>query len=88
MQNNLTKRESQMSHKEYKIENNTITLDQTLESEDYGLIVSKDGELKGIWIPDSIKDKDNFPQEIAQLCIDHFGLDPNSDEDYAGATVH
>ena len=45
MQNNLTKRESQMSHKEYKIENNTLTLDQTLESEDYGLIVSKDGEL-------------------------------------------
>ena len=51
--------------------------------------MSADGQLKGIWIPESIEDKENFPQEIAQLCIDHFGLDPNGDMDgYHGATVH
>ena len=87
MQNNLTK-ENLMSHKEYKFDNDKKTLEAHLESDDYGLIVSKDGELKGIWIPDNAEDKDTFPQEIAQLCIDHFGLDPNAEDEYAGATLH
>ena len=43
-----------MSHKEYKIEEHKLTLQDTLENDDYGLIVSKDGELKGIWIPESV----------------------------------
>lgn len=77
-----------MSHKEYKFDNNKKTLEEHLESDDYGLIVSKDGELKGIWIPDTAEVKEHFPQGIAQLCIDHFGLDPNSDDEYAGATLH
>ncbi len=77
-----------MSHKEYKFDNNKKTLEKHLEEDDYGLIVSKDGELKGIWIPDTAEDKDNFPQQIAQLCVTHFGIDPNSDDEYAGATIH
>ena len=67
-----------MSHKQYNIDKAKKTLEENLESDDYGLIVSKDGELKGIWIPDSAEDKDIFPQGIAQLCITHFGLDPNA----------
>tara|TARA_X000001036_G_scaffold177580_1_gene168118 strand:+ start:368 stop:634 length:267 start_codon:yes stop_codon:yes gene_type:complete len=88
MQNNNLTKESLMSHKEYKFDTNKKTLQEHLGSDDYGLIVSKDGELKGIWIPDTAEDKENFPQEIAQLCIDHFGLDPNGDDEYAGATLH
>jgi len=87
MHNNLTK-ESLMSHKEYKFDEAKKTFEENLESDDYGLIVSKDGELKGIWIPDTAEDKDIFPQGIAQLCIDHFGLDPNGEDEYAGATLH
>ena len=78
-----------MSHKQYNIDKDKKTLEENLESDDYGLIVSKEGILKGIWIPDSAEDKDTFPHEIAQLCIDHFGLDPNGeDDDYVGATIH
>jgi|TARA_B100001741_G_C16506094_1_gene577188 hypothetical protein len=87
MQYKHQKRESQVTHKAHKIENNKITLDNSLDSDDYGLIVSKNGELKGIWIPDTVEDKENFPKAIANLCINYFGLDPNADEEYP-ATLH
>jgi hypothetical protein len=89
MKYNITLKENQMSHKEYKIEEHKLTLQDTLENDDYGLIVSKNGELKGIWIPESVSDKDNFPEEIAELCIQTFGLDPNAeDESRHGHTLH
>ena len=39
-----------------------VSFDDALTKDDYGLIVSKDGELKGIWIPDNAEDAEDFAQ--------------------------
>ena len=57
-----------------------VSFDDALTKDDYGLIVSKDGELKGIWIPDGAEDADEIPESIVELCMQYFNLDPNADE--------
>lgn len=63
-----------------------IPFDETLGDDDYGLIISKDGELKGVWIPESVEDEE-IPQVIIDLCLHFFGVDPNDDDDPL-QTVH
>jgi hypothetical protein len=53
-----------------------VEFEKALASDDYGLIISKDGMLKGIWIPDG-EDQDVIPDSIAKLCIEYFHIDPN-----------
>jgi hypothetical protein len=55
----------------------------TLDEDDYGLIISKDGMLKGVWIPET-HDEEEIPEVIVELCKNYFGLDPNNDE----RTIH
>lgn len=55
----------------------------TLDEDDYGLIISKDGMLKGVWIPET-HDDEEIPEVIVELCKNYFGLDPNNDE----RTIH
>lgn len=55
----------------------------TLDEDDYGLIISKDGMLKGVWIPET-HDDEEIPEVIVELCKTYFGLDPNNDE----RTIH
>ena len=55
----------------------------TLDEDDYGLIISKDGMLKGVWIPET-HDDEEIPEVIVELCKNYFGLDPNDDE----RTIH
>ena len=50
---------------------------ETLEEDDYGLIVSKDGMIKGIWVPESMEGLDELPFNLASLCETYFGVDPN-----------
>ena len=59
-----------------------VSFDDALTKDDYGLIVSKDGELKGIWIPDSAEDADEIPQAVADLCMQYFEIDPNAEEEH------
>ena len=33
--------------------------DQTLEEDDYGIIVGKDGTIKGIWVPRHLENMEN-----------------------------
>jgi|TARA_B110000977_G_scaffold86978_1_gene115814 hypothetical protein len=60
-----------MSHKQI-----TLEFKQSLSDTDYGLIVGADGMLKGIWVPEDMDDQD-IPQNIVDLCIQKFGIDPN-----------
>ena len=53
--------------------------EETLEEDDYGIILGKDGSLKGIWIPSHLEDEDELPESIRQLIRTVFGIDPNSD---------
>jgi|TARA_B110000503_G_scaffold41754_1_gene68596 hypothetical protein len=63
-----------MSHNQVELE-----FKKSLESTDYGLIVGCDGMLKGIWVPES-QDGLDIPDAIVDLCIEKFGIDPNSNE--------
>jgi len=60
-----------MSHKHVELE-----FKQSLSETDYGLIVGKYGELKGIWVPCGLEDQE-IPHAIVNLCISKFGIDPN-----------
>jgi len=60
----------------------TIELEEALEEDDWGLIISSDGKLKGLFIPDG-KDEDLVPQSIIQICEKYFGIDVTETE-----TVH
>jgi hypothetical protein len=53
-----------------------MEFENALSETDYGLIVGKDGSLKGIWIPSGYEDED-IPDAIVDLCIQRFGIDPN-----------
>lgn len=63
-----------------------IGFKSSLDADDYGIIISSEGKLKGVWIPNSQEDE-TIPQSIVQICIDNFGIDPNSDQDVS-QTVH
>jgi hypothetical protein len=60
--------------------------DETLEEDDYGIIVGKDGIIKGIWVPRHLENMENIPNSIANMCNLHFGVDPNDELCYH--TVH
>lgn len=60
--------------------------DETLEEDDYGIIVGKDGSIKGIWVPRHLENMENIPDSIANMCNLHFGVDPNDESCYH--TVH
>ena len=66
-----------------------ITFEEALEDDDWGLIVDKTGKLKGLFIPDGA-DEDDVPEEIIQLCIRYFGIDPEEfySDDNENPTVH
>jgi len=66
-----------MSHSKIELEFN-----KALESTDYGLIIDKSGQLKGIWIPNTVH-QSIIPDSIAQLCVERFGIDPNCDSQNA-----
>ena len=65
-----------MSHK-------FVGFSETLDDDDYGLIVGIDGELKGIWVPVHFDSRTTVPDEIARLCKTYFGLDPNDETCYS-----
>ena len=58
-----------MSHK-------LLEFKESLTDTDYGLIIGKSGELKGIWIPSGFQD-DAIPDAIVNICLAKFGIDPN-----------
>jgi hypothetical protein len=60
--------------------------DQTLEEDDYGIIVGKDGTIKGIWVPRHLENEELIPAAIANMCDLHFGVDPNDESCYH--TIH
>lgn len=66
-----------MSHRQIELE-----FRQTLEVTDYGLIVGCDGNLKGIWVPETMEGMD-IPEGIINMCIQKFGIDPNGHNEQA-----
>jgi hypothetical protein len=58
----------------------------TLEEDDYGIIVGKDGMIKGIWVPSHLENEEEIPAAIANMCETNFGVDPNDESCYH--TIH
>ena len=61
-----------------------VEFGENLDEDDYGLIVGSDGTLKGLFIPKGHEDQ-LVPDAIVNLCIEHFGIDPNLDDE---PTIH
>jgi hypothetical protein len=59
-----------------------IYFENCLEDDDYGIVVGRDGSLKGIWVPKGLENEADVPSTIARVCIEHFGLDPNDKSNY------
>ena len=59
---------------------------ETLEEDDYGIIVGKDGAVKGIWVPSHLENGDKIPAAIANICEINFGIDPNDKSNHQ--TLH
>ena len=66
-----------MSHKQIELE-----FKKALDTTDYGLIVGCDGMLKGIWVPEIMDGKD-IPDNIVNMCVQKFGIDPNGQGEQA-----
>lgn len=60
-----------------------LSFDESLEDDDWGLIIGKDGSLKGLFVPDG-EDEDLVPEVIVKLCKEYWGIDVTSE----GETLH
>lgn len=59
-----------------------ITFEQSLEEDDWGIIIGKNGELKGMFIPEGEEETD-VPPVIVKMCKDYFGIDVTAE-----VTIH
>ena len=67
-----------------------ITFEESLEHDDWGLIIDKNGRLKGLFIPEG-SSEDDVPESIIQLCCSQFGINPDEfykDSDNENQTLH
>jgi len=62
-----------------------VTFDDVLGDEEWGLILDKDGNLKGLWIPQELSEED-VPDVVVKLIKENWGVDPNDETVYG--TIH
>ena len=62
-----------------------IQFEDALEDDDWGLIISSNGELKGLFIPEG-KEEEDVPETIVEMCTKIFGIDVT--QDYQENTIH
>lgn len=55
-----------------------MTFEDALDEDDWGLIIGRDGSLKGMFIPDGADD-DEVPDAIVEICKQFFGVDPTEE---------
>lgn len=51
-----------------------ITFEEALEDDDWGIIIGKDGKLKGMFIPEG-EEESEVPPVIIKMCKQYFGID-------------
>lgn len=64
----------------YNNESEYDSFENHLQDEDYGLVIDRYGNLKGLFIPEGLE-QEPVPQAIVNLCKDHFGIDPLENSD-------
>ena len=61
-----------------------ISFEDSLEDTDYGLIISADGQLKGMFMPEQKEEVDYVPEKIVQILHQVYGMDIDTDS----VTIH
>ena len=51
-----------------------IAFEDALDDNDFGLIIGRDGSLKGMFVPEDLEDQDYVPEEIMQILSKVYGL--------------
>lgn len=64
----------------YSMKEEFESFESALDDEDWGLIIGKDGTLKGMFIPDG-QDEESIPENIVKICKELFGVDITADEE-------
>lgn len=59
-----------------------MPFEDSLEEDDWGIIIGADGTLKGLFIPEG-HDDDDVPEAVIEICQRYFGIDPTE-----GVTIH
>lgn len=59
---------------------------ETLEDDDYGIIIGKNGIIKGVWIPKGHEDSDEIPSSIVKLIKTSIGIDISDESNFY--TIH
>jgi hypothetical protein len=66
-------------------------LEEHLGDDDWALIIGKDGNLKGLFMPDGT-DEDLVPESVVYIMSEYFGVDfdeeMNEEESSDGQTIH
>lgn len=53
-----------------------VSFEDALGNDDFGLIIDKDGNLKGLFVPDNVDDELEFvPDSIVQILEKVYGMD-------------
>jgi len=73
-------------------EHETHPLDAQLDQDDWAIIIGKDGNLKGLFIPEG-KDEDEVPESVVAIMAEYFGVDFDQEIEEAeyippGETLH
>ena len=61
-----------------------ISFEDSLDETDFGLIISADGQLKGMYMPELMEEIDYVPEKIVLILYQVYGMDINTDT----ATIH
>jgi|TARA_B110000483_G_C18099121_1_gene505080 hypothetical protein len=51
-----------------------------MSDDDYGIIISRNGDLKGLFVPKIVETDEEVPPSIVAIITDVFGLDLDDDE--------
>ena len=64
------------------------TLNEQLGEDDWAIIIGKEGNLKGLFIPDG-SDEDEVPESIVYIMEQYFGVNFDEEEETSeGQTIH
>ena len=70
--------------------NESKVLEDHLDDDDWALIIGKNGNLKGLFMPDGV-DEDLVPESIVFIMSEYFGInfdDEEEEETSDGQTIH
>jgi hypothetical protein len=63
------------------LSNKEVDFEDAMSDDDYGIIISRTGELKGLFVPKIINNNENVPDSIVAIITDIFGLELDGNEE-------